>query len=131
MKSEDLLFLLEDYTPDKEMTRKEFVSMITLLRESVIGNDAPIPPSMFETAYSQIWSLIKVAQELYESHERGDQIEGSKDGEKEDVANVIVVGPALLLLTKGTVMEKIEGMVEIVSKGGNELSWLELAGLLH
>lgn len=129
MKSADLLFLLEDYTPDKEMTRKEFFSMISLLRESVIGNDAPLPPAMFETAILQIWNLIKAAQDLLETHERGEQEDSSQS--EEEIANVIVVGPALLLLSKGTVEEKLDGMIEIVSKGGSEVSWLQLAGLLH
>lgn len=75
----------------------------------MIGNDASLPASMFEATYNQIWSLIKVAQDLLDAQD--------EEENEEDRANVTVVGPALLLLTKGTVEEKLEGVIEIVSKG--------------
>ncbi len=127
VKTADLLFLLEDYTPDKELTRGNFNKMITLLRDSVIGNDAPLPPQMFEEALAQIWQLIKQAQDLYETN--SPSVEERKEGE--DYANVVVVGPALIVLSKGTMEEKIEGIVELVSKRANEVVWTQLAGMLH
>ena len=44
---------------------------------------------------------------------------------------MIVVGPALIVLTKGTIEEKIQSIVEVVSKGGVDLKFEEVCGSLY
>lgn len=54
-----------------------------------------------------------------------------EDYETGNYANVIVVGPALIVLTKGTIEEKIQSIVEVVSKGGVDLKFEEVCGSLY
>ena len=66
VKTSDLMFLLGDYTPDGNITHGNFKRMIELLRDSVVGSDAPLPSEMLEEAISQIWYFIQTAQSKYD-----------------------------------------------------------------
>ena len=101
------MFLLGDYTPDANITRFNFKRMIELLRDSVVGSDAPLPSEMLDHAIQNIWSFVETAQQKYDpdGKHRGDLNE--EEYKSGNYANVIVVGPALIVLTKGTIEEKI------------------------
>lgn len=71
---------------------------MSLLRESVVGSDAPLPHEMFEQAVADLWGIIRIAQKEYGPTE-------------EDEASVVVVGPALVVLTKGEMESKIAAVI--------------------
>ena len=69
----------------------------------MVGSDAPLPADMLDAAITELWTFIKTAQEKFEPGRNSVLEEDLGD----DYANVMVVGPALILLTKGTLPEKV------------------------
>ncbi len=84
-----------------------------------MGEEAPLPENLINLAIANIWDFIKSAQEKFVP-DNGLHEEGYGG---EDYANVMVVGPALIVLTKGTIEEKVQGIVEVVSKGGTNVDF--------